>query len=304
MLENTRASFDLTSRASYFEREDEVTFQHFVGMEIFKVFHSGNQDIGQLLVQPFIHRIDNGVRTPGYYDDNHDTEFIWRTVTFTYTGLGYHMPWIKIGHFEVPFGVEYTKNTFGNLHQYGQTRKLGLKMDWGLAIGQELTYWQYELSTTRGSGLKYRDKDNPSAYSGRISTLNNEDWVAGLSFFAGDILKNKETFKRQLISLDIEYAFEQFSLITEVYSGEHEKDNIYGGLLEINWRSKDEQAEIYTQFQHQDIQRQNDYSAISIGTKSRISCELELSLQMTFEIDRAPEETRSSIFEFQMRYLF
>jgi hypothetical protein len=303
-LNNSRLSLDLSSRTSYNEREKETSFQHFIGLDIYKVFNYQGRDIGNLVFQPFLHRIDNGVRTPGYYDDNHDWEFIWRTVAFTFTGLGNNAPWLKVGHFEVPFGIESTKNTFGDLHQYGQNRKLGLKMDWGLSIGQELSAWQYEFSLTRGSGLKYRDNQDPYAFSGRIATLNDDFWATGLSFYHGEILKDKLTQKREMFAWDIEAYYETWGVILELNTGQVDTENTLGGLVEVNWSSRDENFLVYTQYHLQDIDNQPQYSAISCGVSYRLTSALEISGQTTFELNQVKSNMRSNLFEFQIRYTF
>ena len=145
-LDNSRLSLDLTSRTSYWQKEDQLTQQEFIGLDYHQILSFEGQEFGQLTLQPFLYRIDNGHRTPGIYDDDHDWEFVVRTAVINFNGFGADKPYIKLGHFEIPFGVEYTKDTFGDLHQYGQGSKMGMKMDWGLAIGQELEAYKYEFS--------------------------------------------------------------------------------------------------------------------------------------------------------------
>ena len=251
-----------------------------------------------------MHRIDNGDRTPGYYDDRHDWEFIYRTFTFTYTGLGNNYPWFKLGHFEVPFGVEYTKNTFGNLHQYGQSRKLGLKMDWGIAAGQELASWQYEVAMTRGSGLKYKNHQQPYAFSGRIATLDDSYWSSGLSFYYGEILKGEMTQERRLMAWDFQYYHETIGLVLETYAGKVNTNKTIGGLIEINWSTDSECLEAYTQYMFQDTHNAHGYEAVTAGITYKLSANLTLSAQATFELSQAQDNMRTNLFSFQLRYNF
>jgi hypothetical protein len=301
-LENSRMTWELSSRSSYFERDRETTFQHFAGVDFFKTFNNGHKDVAFLVLQPYLQRIDNGQRIPGFYDDGHDWEFIFRTVALTYTGLGTHFPWLKIGHFEVPFGLEYTKNTFGNLHQYGQVRKLGIKVDWGLALGQELENWQYEIALTRGSGIKYRDREGAYAFAGRIGTLDDDYWGMGVSFFLGELLRGKTTQERKLISWDAQYYWKRWGFLSEIYTGEIDNNKTLGALWEINWRTRDDSLTYYSQYQFQDTQTVGLYSAVTCGATYKMNERVVISSQFTFELNQPKD--RGSIFELQLRYLF
>ena len=303
-LENSRITFDLSSRTSYFERNDEFQFQQFIGFDFYSPINDGVKDWGYITLQPYLHRIDNGTRTPAYYDDFHDWEFILRTAAITYTGMGYNLPWIRVGHFEVPFGVEHTKNTFGNLHQYAQTQKLGIKVDWGIAIGQELEKWQYEFSLTRGSGLKYRDRENPYAFSGRIGTLNDNYWAAGMSVFYGDVLRGKSVQNRQLFAIDFQYFWNSWGLLSEFNIGDIDEKDSFGSLLEVNWRNMDESLKIYAQYHYRDTRESAEISSVVFGTLYRISSNLLISAQMNNELSQLRDNFRENIFELQIRYLF
>ncbi len=64
-------------------------------------------------------------------------------------GLG--KPRVRIGHFEIPYGIEHAINTNGTLRNYRHSANLGIKADWGLAINGETTSFEYEVSASRGS---------------------------------------------------------------------------------------------------------------------------------------------------------
>ena len=162
---------------------------------------------------------------------------MFRTLNINFNYWGADKPYIKLGHFELPFGAEYNKNSFGELHQYGQGMKIGMKMDWGVAIGQQIGAWQYEVAMTRGSGMKYRDRENPYAFTGRLGVLDDRNFVYGLSFFSGEVLKGKKTIKRELLALDLEYFWNRVGFLIEIHEicGELEEDTLYGSLLECSF---------------------------------------------------------------------
>jgi hypothetical protein len=302
-LDNSQFNLDLSSRVSYFDRQEEATFQEFIGFD-FQTFISFNeQDVGNLILQPYINRIDNGVKTPSFYDDGHDWEFLLRTATFTFTGFGPQYPWLKIGHFELPFGLDHRKDTNGKLHQYSIAKATGLKIDWGMAIGQEFENWHYELALTRGSGVHYRDRANPGALLGRIGR-DFDTWSAGFSFFKGDVLKDKTTIGFESIAIDLEYYYKQYGFLTEVYIGTQDHSSIVGGLVEVNWRSFDQTVLLYSQIQLKDHETLSTQSSFIIGTEYAASANLTISGQVNFAISQIHNTARQNVFEIQFRYKF
>lgn len=302
-IENSRLSFDLSSRSSYWNEADELTLQHFIGIDFYKIITVDGADFGSLTIQPFINRIDNGYRTPGVYDDNHDWEFLFRTFALNINAWGVDKPYFKLGHFEIPFGGEYNKDTFGDLHQYGQGLKMGMKMDWGFAVGQELKDWNYEFALTRGSGMKYRDREDPYAISGRIGTLNDDTFVYGLSIFHGEILKDKTTIKRDVLGLDFEYFLGNKSILVELYGGQVEDDDLLGSLLEFNIKTYDERAEFYVQHFYQNLENNTYLSSAGFGVSYQYNNQLNLSAQFMKEFE-SPPDVQEELIEFQLRYRF
>ena len=303
-LENSRLTLDLSSRFSYFEKNEELSARQFIGFDFYKAFNNGKSDIGYLILQPYLLRIDNGVAVPPFHDDPHDWEYTLRTAIFTFTGLGNGMPWLRLGHFELPFGLEHSKNTFGNLHQFDIAGKLGMKVDWGIALGQEMEHWQYVFSLTRGSGLKYRDRENPYALTGRVASLYDDYWSWGFSFFHGEILKGKSLQERSLIAVDLEYYFGRFGILAELQTGEVDKQQTYGGLIELNWTNNDDSLELYAQYVQRTLHESPHFSNINIGGVYRYSENIIFSSQISFDLNDTQDGMKNSIFEFQIRYLF
>jgi hypothetical protein len=301
-FDNSRLSLDLTSRSSYWQKESQFVQQEFLGLDYYQVLSIDNTELGQLTLQPFLYRIDNGYRTAAIYDDDHDWEFVVRTATLNYNAWGLDKPYIKVGHFEIPFGVEFSKDTFGDLHQYGQGMKMGMKMDWGIALGQELNEYKYEISATRGSGMKYRDEGDPFAYAGRISTLNDSQWALGTSLFYGEIIDKDTTSERSAIAIDFEYFYNTHGVIFEIYTGQQNEKDIWGSLVEFNSQSQDESKEVYLQHFYKKMGSQTAYSALVAGISYRLSKELTISNQIKKELESI--NTQETLFELQLRYRF
>ena len=292
----------MTSRASYWAEADELTLQQFIGIDYYQIVDIDGKDFASLTIQPFLYRIDNGYRTPGYYDDNHDWEFLFRTLIINFNYWGADKPYFKFGHFELPFGAEYNKNSFGELHQYAQGPKLGMKMDWGAAIGQQVGKWQYEIALTRGSGMKYRDREDPYAFTGRIGVLDDSNYVYGLSFFSGEVLKYKRTIKRELLAIDFEYFWNRKGVLLELHGGEIDEEDLWGSLIEFNLTSEDEAFEFYVQHFYQNLDSHTLRSNAVLGARHRFNRELTISAQVLKELESSMEE--ENLFELQMRYRF
>lgn len=302
-IENSRLNFDLSSRTSYYERAEEATFQQFIGFDFHKIVSLDNKDFGHFVLQPYLNRIDNGQQTPAHFDDSHDWEVIFRTLTFTYTGLGPGKPWIKAGHFELPFGLDHRKDTNGNLHQYSIAKATGLKIDWGLSIGQEYENWYYEFAVTRGSGVKFRNRQDPHAFTGRIAH-DSDTWSAGFSFFQGDILKGKKTVKFETIAFDYEYYYKTFGFLAEIYSGKQNEKRVYGALLEVNWTSHNQDLNLYKQFLIRDQDDSSTQASLVVGAEYYLTRTLSISSQFSFPFSEYNGLKRENIFEFQFRYKF
>ncbi|MDD7986830.1 hypothetical protein PQO01_17910 [Lentisphaera marina] len=302
-VENSRLAFDLSSRSSYWNEANELSLQHFIGIDFYKILTVNGSDFGSLTIQPFINRIDNGYRTPSVYDDDDDWEFLFRTFALNINAWGSDKPYFKIGHFEIPFGGEYNKDTFGDLHQYGQGAKIGMKMDWGFAMGQELENWLYEIAITRGSGMKYRDREDPYAISGRVGSVYDGDFDYGFSFFHGEVLKEKSTIKREIIAVDFEYYMGTKSILIEIHGGQVEDENLLGSLLEFNIKNDSETTELYIQHFYQNLENNTHLSSAAIGINYQMTNQLNLSSQIVKEFESPPDE-QEELIEFQVRYRF
>ncbi|MCM8533475.1 MAG: hypothetical protein NE330_20070 [Lentisphaeraceae bacterium] len=302
-FENSRFSVDLTSRSTYNERIQEVSFQEFIGFDFHTFIEDNGQTIGEVVLQPYLYRVDSSTTVAPYYDDSHNWEVIFRTITFTFTGLGVQRPWFKIGHFELPFGLDHRKDTNGDLHQYSIVKATNLKIDWGLSMGQEFEHWYYETSLTRGSGVKYRDRENPYAITSRVAH-DHDTWSTGLSFFSGEILKKKKLKKVLVAAIDYELYFGSYGLASELYLGQEDGSSVRGGLLEINWQTFDLQNLLYTQLFFKDKENNSTQSSIILGGEHSLTRKLSISAQVNFALSDFHSHDRQNVFDIQLRYRF
>ncbi|NQZ57755.1 MAG: hypothetical protein HRT88_09875 [Lentisphaeraceae bacterium] len=173
-------------------------------------------------------------------------------------------------------------------------------MDWGLAVGQELENYEYEMSLTMGSGMRWTHRDDSYAFSGRIGLPNGSYYGAGISLCYGDVIKGKGVIERHLVALDGEYYIDSFSLGVEVYGGEINERDTIGGLASINWRNTDETLLIYQQYEYHNTQTMPDYHCLKAGLSYRFTKNINCSFQAISELNNSRED----FLQFQIRYRF
>lgn len=151
-LDHTRLALDLTVRGVYEGTSENLDGMQFFGIDAHKVFGHERGDIGTLIVQVYGTSLTDVEMHPAMFKDDDDTKIVYRNVNFNYTSLFDGRLNLRIGHFEVPFGIEHVINTNGSLRTYMHDQNIGVKGDWGFSVNGELSRFEYELAWTRGSG--------------------------------------------------------------------------------------------------------------------------------------------------------
>ena len=116
---------------------------------------------------------------------------------------------IRLGHIEVPFGIEYPIDTNGRALDYApwEPNFVGIKADWGVSLNGIKNGYEYEVALLRGSGNGYAsesvDREAPYFISGRIGATRNADFGFGLSSLTGRLLTpSREIVQRSRIALN------------------------------------------------------------------------------------------------------
>jgi len=262
---NSRISIDLSSRVNSDLEAHDSSFLHVLGADIHKVFSSNTADIGTLILQPYIVKLHN-VNDPSFvFDDGDDTKLTWRVANFNYTALNQGKFNIRIGHFEVPYGLEYQVDTNGTLHQLTADQR-GIKADWGFSVNGIMPRFEYEVALTRGSGIELRRKDNPHLFSGRVGTLSNKNTVLGISWLTGDVLATNGVIERKNIGLDASYYYYQWQFMAESSIGKVSGNNTINGFVELLWRNAKEDLSVYTQVDYKRAEINYEVSSKSDST--------------------------------------
>ncbi len=298
LADGTRWTIDVSARVSTPSREPEVVTQEFVGLDLHKVVSSRHYDWATLRVQLYGSRIDGLGRS--------DTDLQYRFVDLNITRFFNGMLNLRVGHFEVPFGLEYPIDTNGTLRDYLSGTNLGLKSDWGLSVNGVLPSFEYELALSRGSGNEYDDGGDPFIVAGRVGTSRDRNLIVGLSGFCGRLYDQPDQ-TRTRIGLDAQYFYRLFSVLGEFNAGRTGSNDEITGLAELNWRSPNERWRPYFQtvYQvHESVSRWDAMVHLNLGIEVHFNRHFDVAFQHRQDVatfDTAPLDGFSTV---QARYRF
>lgn len=248
--ENSRWAIDASTRLTHNADKNNNAFMHVLGLDIHSIFSNATQDIGTLTFQPYIVKLNNVQKAPFIFDNGNDTQLTWRIANFNYTGLNQGKFNIRVGHFEVPFGLEYQIDTNGTLRQL-TTSDRGIKADWGVSVNGILPNIEYEIALTRGSGNEIKSTGNPHIFSGRVGTLSNKNVVTGISWFTGDVLGGNGITSRKKIGIDASYYYYQWQFMFESSIGQTAGNDTLNSFAETRWKNPQENLSSYFQLGYQ-----------------------------------------------------
>ena len=299
--DNLRFTLDFSSRATDFVARDETGYTHAVGFDSYKVISGATRDIGTAILQVYLTRIDNMVKRPGFFDGKDDTELVYRIFNFNLTALPGNLPNIRVGHFEVPYGLEHSINTNGTLRQYGQPRNLGIKADWGLSLNKQHTRFEYEVGATTGGGQSLGRQNGSFVYAARVGTLRDANRVFGLSLYRselGGLLRNR-------YGVDAQFFAGRHGLLTEISLGNNDGTDVLNGLVEWNFRNRRESLLFYTQFGYFSEDRANGNESATnakIGVRFQPNNHWSVSAQYTRDLDTFSGANKERDLSLQLRF--
>ena len=325
--DNLRVALDLSSRYVVLSHGQKNFSQQFIGIDIHKVLTGPDGDWGTFIFQGYLTRFNNVERHPAAFESDHDWEMVYRIWNLNYTALADGSLNIKIGRFEIPYGLEHDIDTNGHLLDYMSLRNLGLKPDWGSTINGVLPDCQYELALSRGSGIEYTQRNDPYIVSGRISTPPEDKVVIGLSGFHGRVANGGAVanvraglasptdlgdvgsiVRRSRFGLDAAwYTASQFAFLGEVSVGRDYRQDIVNGLVELDWNSLDETVLVYLQgrfFNQRFSPGWDDAFATRLGFRYNPDNNWDLSAQYIQNISAFRATPHGAAVAFQIRYRY
>jgi len=319
-MENLIFKKEIILEGSWSDEKNELSGKNSIGFEVLKRFSGKRGDWGSALVQVRMVRYDHEYMfmndtkmTPAHVDGMHDWEFELHDAYFKYSGPFRGRLNIRIGHFDVPFGLEENVDTHPTLVQLMSMRNVGFKKDWGLSILGQLPKFDYDFSITRGTGVEFRDRGDNFLLSARIGTPSTENFVIGISGLYGEVIDSMgimrgmhmanmknyyfgdttrpgdDLVRRYRVGLDSTVLYGPFTFKGEASYGEDVNQEIINVLFETDYLfpGMDNRVEAVAQIQsaYQDITASggdND-TFILVGLNYRITN--EVTLQTTYRHD-------------------
>jgi len=273
-----------------------------VGADFHKVFSTAAGDIGTLRLQGYALHADGLPSTPGIFDDAHDWEWTYRICDFNFTRFAASGFNLRIGHYEIPYGLEQTQNTNGTLRQYLSSANLGIKTDWGMTINAQRATHEFELSLSRGSGRYWKNIDRAYVLAGRVGTPREENFAIGASFMSSRLPSDGLT-RRERVGLDAIWTLPAVTLLAELNLGKNDTIDAASGLLELNCSTPDEGGTAFLQLLGTETDGDDKYWA-NLGAAKHLGAGVMLSTQWQVDLDALNGSEPSERIMFQLRYRF
>lgn len=250
-------------------------------------------DIGTLLFQPFVQIVD------GAGPERND--FQWRMTNFNLRAFGHGRFNVRVGHFELPFGLEQVIDTNGTLEQLQNDKALGLKTDWGASVNGVLPRVEYELAFMIG-GSESLSTDANGYVVGRIATLSDRSFWIGVSGLNGELETPSGTQQRSQMGVDLGWRLaDGFSVLAEYAGGDRADETADQLLGQLEWTNRREQLRVYLQFRRERIAQVRARN-LTAGLKFEPNNNLIVSAQLGLDLTRSGELVNQEIFSTQLRY--
>lgn len=310
---NYQATADLSARGIHSENQNQFGGEFTIGLDAYGKISTRERDMATFVVQIYAGRIVNHPFSLPAFEGGDDWDLFSKI-----TAVNLHLSRngrfnIKLGHYEIPYGLEATINSNGTLRQFSHPSNLGQKLDWGVTVNGTFPKFQYEIGLSRGSGIDYHSKGDPYALAGRIgSPIDTENFWGtssyGISFYQADLRHPSGlTQDRWRIGLDGQHYMGPVGILGEASIGETDSQDTVNGLLEANLSNRRETVLAYTQFRwiHQrGLGGWDDSGSTAIGVRYAPDNHWAISTQFTQELWHLAELATDQVFLMQLRYRF
>ncbi len=303
---NLRWDLDVSQRVVV-DGDGEVGSLGALGLDLRNVFAGDDgSDLVTILLQPYLLRGDGLSPRPGVFEEDHEYAVQWRIFNANLRLLEGGDANLRVGHFEIPFGLEQNLDTNGTLRRTPHVANFGFVADWGATLNGELDAVDYELGWSRGSGNEYLDRGGDGVFSGRIGTPREANSVIGASFVHGDFLRGASTVRRTRAAVDWTTLWRSWTFQAEASHGREDAATDSSRLLvEANWTNPHETHLAWLQLLHTTHHRSgsSDHSTEArLGYRARVSRDWTLSAQVTQPLDQAGGVDAPTSLSLQLRF--
>ncbi len=310
---NYQATADLSARGVHSRFQDQWGGEFTLGLDAYGKISNWDQDLATFVLQLYSGRIENHpIGRPGY-NGRDDWDFFAKIASINFHVRSDRRLNLKVGHFELPYGLEASINSNGTLRQFSHPTNLGQKLDWGATLNGTFPKFQYEIGLSRGSGIDYESRGSHYALAGRIGTpIDTENFwgtpSVGLSFYQAKLLRpNGSLQDRWRVGIDGQYYIGPVGLLGELSAGETESETTINSLAEFNLTNSRETFLAYNQLRwiHQrEAQGWDDSGSLAFGVRYAPDTHWALSAQFTQQLWQLASRSTDQILSLQMRYRF
>ncbi|NTS78488.1 hypothetical protein HR060_16715 [Catenovulum sp. SM1970] len=292
---NARLKFDISTRLSLNQTNDEIGSMTPLGFDYHNTIADTHSDVGTFVLQLYATKINNLSPHPPFFDEENDFKLVTRIFNFNYTGLGRSLPNVKVGHIELPYGIEYRVNTNGTLRQYSHGMNLGPKADWGISLNKQHENLEYEFSLTTGGGQDFTNQNNSYVFTGYIGTPSHHNFHYGVSVNKSEINR----FERESLAFDAAYYYQLWSMFLEIQVGSKGGLDHHQAFAELNYTTSSHDWLFYLQTRYTETENTTTRKDLIVGGKYRLTTDLSGSVQVIEFIEQNTTQVLA-----QLRYRF
>ena len=300
--------------------DTDAGFLNWIGLDSSDRIEWDGLPLASILFQAYAMRADGLPGTPIIFDDPHDWELQWRFVYLDFDRFEHEGASFKLGHFQVPFGLEWTSDTTGTLRQYTNAKNLGVKADWGASVHGERDELGYEVSVTRGSGNEYRDEGDNYVLAGRLGYRVTRRLTLGASFFDADLTGQDAPIRpdgtkmpgfpkpdRRRYGVDARWTLPTIELLGEFSAGTNDDQDVWSGLAEINYEASAERFLAYSQVVGAGAKIGSSWEEsllVNLGVRRLIGPNITIGFQWSHDLEAMPGKALGDTGMLQLRYRF
>ena len=325
---------------SYSDEKNEMAGKNSIGFEVLKKLSNKKGDWASFLFQMRFVRYDRQTMLmnktkmqPAHIDGAHDWELELHDAYFKYSGPFKGRLNLRIGHFDVPYGLEQNVDTHSTLVQLMSMRNVGFKKDWGISAGGRFPEMDYEFAFTRGTGAEYIERGRNYLVSGRVGTPADKNFCIGLSGLYGQVIdamavmRGKkmgipatwfgsttkpadDIIRRWRVGLDSIYLFGPYTFKGELSYGEDVNQEVINGIFEIDYLVPDMDgrleavAQVQTAYQDITASGSNNDTFLVLGLNYRVSREVTVQTMYRHDLQRLKDTENDNVIGLQLYCYF
>lgn len=149
----------------------------------------------------------------------------------------------RIGHFNIPFGINPVMEPRGNFRMPLEAIDLGFKKDWGFSWQREAGGYDIEAGAFMGMGGDFHWRRGSYLFAGRVGTPTFKEVEYGISFIAGDTpmtmgmdRMNDMMIRRIRGGMDAIYMYGTHMIFKgELSAGTDDGQTVMGALFSMDW---------------------------------------------------------------------